>query len=130
MRFRRRAEEEGLMDTLEARRESALEQSYIERARELQPMLRAAGDEIERGREVTPEVVAAMKDRGILRMWLPRALDGADLDPLTYTEVLYTLAQAEGSTAWCLGQNSGCWMIAPYLPEQTAQEVFGDRDGI
>ena len=118
------------MDTLEARRDIGLEQSYIERARELVPMLREAGDEIERGREVTPEIVAAMKDRGIFRMLLPRSLGGAELDPLTYTEVLYTLAQGDGSTAWCLGQNSGCSMIAPYLPEETAREVFGDRDGI
>ena len=91
------------MDTLEARRDIGLEQSYIERARELVPMLREAGDAIERGREVTPEIVAAMKDRGIFRMLLPRSLGGAELDPLTYTEVLYTLAQGDGSTAWCLG---------------------------
>ena len=118
------------MDTLEARRDIGLEQSYIERARELVPMLREAGDEIERRREVTPEIVEAMKERGIFRMLLPRSLGGAELDPLTYTEVLYTLAQADGSPAWCLGQNSGCSMIAPYLPEETAREVFGDRDGI
>jgi alkylation response protein AidB-like acyl-CoA dehydrogenase len=117
------------MDTLE-RHAARLDQTYIERARELQPMLRAAGDAIERGREVTPEIVAAMKDRGIFRMLLPRSLGGAELDPLTYTEVLYMLAQGDGSTAWCLGQNSGCSMIAPYLPEETAREVFGGRDGI
>src|SRR4051812_18369858 len=130
MRFRRRVKEERLMDTLEARRDIGLEQSYLERARELKPMLAAAGDETERRREVTPEVVEAMKDRGIFRMLLPRSLGGAELDPLTYTEVLYTLAQGDGSPAWCLGQNSGCSMIAPYLPEETAREVFGDRDGI
>jgi len=118
------------MDTLEARRDIGLEQSYIERARELTPMLRDAGDAIERGREVTPEIVAAMKDRGIFRMLLPRSLGGAELDPLTYTAVLESLAQGDGSTAWCLGQNSGCSMIAPYLPADTAREVFGGPDGI
>ena len=118
------------MDTLEARGEAGLEKTYLERARELKPMLAAASDATERGREVTPEIVEAMKDRGIFRMLLPRSLGGAELDPLTYTEVLYTLAQGDGSPAWCLGQNSGCSMIAPYLPEDTAREVFGDRDGI
>ena len=118
------------MDTLEARGEAGLAKTYLERARELKPMLAAAGDEIERGRQVTPEIVEAMKDRGIFRMLLPRSLGGAELDPLTYTDVLYTLAQGDGSTAWCLGQNSGCSMIAPYLPEDTAREVFGGRDGI
>src|SRR5919106_4910841 len=118
------------MDTLEARGEAGLAKTYLERARELKPMLAAAGDDIERRREVTPEIVEAMKERGIFRMLLPRSLGGAELDPLTYTEVLYTLAQGDGSPAWCLGQNSGCSMIAPYLPEETAREVFGDRDGI
>jgi indole-3-acetate monooxygenase len=118
------------MDTLEARGEAGLAKTYLERARELKPMLAAASDDTERGREVTPEVVEAMKERGIFRMLLPRSLDGAELDPLTYTEVLYTLAQGDGSPAWCLGQNSGCSMIAPYLPEDTAREVFGGRDGI
>jgi alkylation response protein AidB-like acyl-CoA dehydrogenase len=118
------------MDTLEARGDIKLEQSYLDRARELQPMLRAAADECERGREVTPEVVAAMKERGIFRMLLPRSLGGAELDPLTYTAVLEILAQGDGSPAWCLGQNSGCSMIAPYLPEDTAREVFGGIDGI
>jgi indole-3-acetate monooxygenase len=118
------------MDTLEARGDAGLAKTYLERARELKPMLAAASDDTERGREVTPEVVEAMKERGIFRMLLPRSLDGAELDPLTYTEVLYTLAQGDGSPAWCLGQNSGCSMIAPYLPEDTAREVFGNRDGI
>jgi indole-3-acetate monooxygenase len=125
-----RSLEEAVMDTLEARSDATLEQTYIERARELQPMLRAAGDEIERRREVTPEIVEAMKERGIFHMLLPRSLGGAELDPLTYTAVLELLAQADGSTAWCLGQNSGCSMIAPYLPADTARRFFGDRDGI
>ncbi|HEX5453718.1 MAG TPA: acyl-CoA dehydrogenase family protein [Stellaceae bacterium] len=118
------------MDVGEARDADRLAQTYLERARELQPKLAAAGDAIERGREVTPEIVAAMKERGIFRMLLPRSLGGAELDPLTYTEVLYTLAQGDGSTAWCLGQNSGCSMIAPYLAPEVAREMFGGPDGI
>src|SRR5436305_10982904 len=106
------------------------QQDYLERARELRPMLIAAGGEIERRREVTPTVVAAMKEGGIFRMLLPRSLRGAELDPLTYTAVLEELAQGDGSTAWCLGQNSGCSMIAPYLPPDTAREVFGGPRGI
>jgi alkylation response protein AidB-like acyl-CoA dehydrogenase len=118
------------MDTLEARAGEQLRQDYLERARELQPMLRADGDEIERRREVTPQVVDALIERGIFKMLLPRSIGGAELDPLTYTAVLELLAEAEGSTAWCLGQNSGCSMIAPYLAPEIAREIFGPRQGI
>ncbi|HZT87779.1 MAG TPA: acyl-CoA dehydrogenase family protein [Stellaceae bacterium] len=116
--------------TSETRDERQKAEDYLARARELAPMLKAAGDEIERRRELPPEIVQALIDRGIFRMLLPRSLGGAELDPLTYTEVLYTLAQGDGSTAWSLGQNSGCSMIAPYLPEETAREVFGGPRGI
>src|SRR5579864_1118837 len=105
-------------------------EGYLDRARELVPLLAAAGDEIERGREVTPEIVRAMIERGIFKMLLPRSLGGAELDPLTYTQVLYTLAQGDGSAAWCLGQNSGCSMIAPYLAPEIAREIFGGPYGI
>ena len=118
------------MDVTEARDDGKLAQTYLERARELRPMLGAAGDAIERDRGVTPEIVDAMIERGIFRMLLPRSLGGAELDPLTYTAVLESLAQGDGSTAWCLGQNSGCSMIAPYLPPETAREVFGGSRGI
>src|SRR5437870_311315 len=119
-----------LMDTVEARGDTELARKYLERARELVPILAAAGDEIERGREVTRPVVDAMIERGIFRMLLPRSLGGAELDPLTYTAVLEELARGDGSPAWCLGQNSGCSMIAPYLPPETAREVFGGPRGI
>src|SRR4051812_33818042 len=118
------------MDTLEARGPEQLSKEYLERARELRPMLAAAGDAIERGREVTPEIVAAMKERGIFRMLQPRSFGGAGPDPLTYTAVLEELARGDGSTAWCLGQNSGCSMIAPYLPAESARKIFGHIDGI
>jgi alkylation response protein AidB-like acyl-CoA dehydrogenase len=118
------------MDVSEAGGEATLAQSYLVRARELKALLAAAGDAIEKGREVTPEIVAAMKERGIFRMLLPRSLGGAELDPLTYTAVLEILAQGDGSTAWCLGQNSGCSMIAPYLAPEMAREIFGPADGI
>src|SRR5579862_6181595 len=121
--------EESVMDVSEARGDS-LAKAYIARAHELKPMLAAASDAIEAGREVTPEIVNALTERGIFKMLLPRSIGGAELDPLTYTAVLEILAQGDGSTAWCLGQNSGCSMTAPYLAPETAREIFGGPDGI
>ena len=118
------------MDVTEGHSGEQLAQLYLDRARELQPMLRAAGDEIERGREVTPGIVDALIERGIFKMLLPRSLGGAELDPLTYTAVLEILGQGDGSTAWCLGQNSGCSMTAPYLAPEIAREIFGGPRGI
>lgn len=99
-------------------------------ARALAPRLADAADEIERARELPPNIVEALVEGGFFRMLLPRSLGGAELDPPSYAAVLEELAKADASTAWCLGQNSGCSMIAPYLPAETAREVFGPPRGI
>ncbi|MBV8778376.1 MAG: acyl-CoA dehydrogenase family protein, partial [Alphaproteobacteria bacterium] len=87
-------------------------------------------DEIEKNRQTSEHVVEAMVERGIFKMLLPKSIGGGELDPLTYTAVLEILAAADGSTAWSLGQNSGCSMIAPYLSPGMAVEVFGGPRGI
>ena len=56
---------------------------YLERAREIGPMLAAAADEIEERRELPGRIVEALIERGFFRMLLPRSLGGAELDPLT-----------------------------------------------
>src|SRR5712692_1930398 len=85
------------MDVREAEiRIDTSREGYLDRALELRPILAAAGDEIERGREVTPEIVRAMIERGIFKMLLPRSLGGAELDPLTYTAILESLAHHRG----------------------------------
>src|SRR5205807_4557994 len=103
---------------------------YLERAREIAPMLAAAADEIEENRELPQRIVEALVERGFFRMLLPRSLGGAELHPLTYVQVVEEIAKAEPSTAWCLGQNSGCSMSAPYLDPAVAREIFGPPRGI
>ena len=103
---------------------------YVERARRLAPMLKEAADEIEARRELPERVVEALIEGGFFKLLIPRSLGGAELHPLTYVQVLEQIAKAEPSTAWCLGQNSGCSMSAPYLDPAVAREVFGPPRGI
>ncbi len=98
---------------------------YPARARALAPTLAAAADEIEHSRELPPHIVEALVAGGFFRLLLPRALGGAELPPLVYVQVLEEIAKAEPSTAWSLGQNSGCSMISAYLAPEIAREVFG-----
>lgn len=103
---------------------------YRARARALAPALAAAADEIERRRELPPHIVEALVAGGFFRLLLPRTLGGAELPPLAYVRVLEEIARTEPSTAWSLGQNSGCSMIAAYLAPEIAREVFGPARGI
>ena len=102
--------------SLEKPRAEACDTDYLQKARELAPILAAASDEIEELRELPERIVEALIEGGFFRMLLPRSLGGAELDPLTYVQVLEEIATADPSTAWCLGQNSGCSMSAPGSP--------------
>src|SRR5438270_4164833 len=103
---------------------------YVERARELGPELEAAAEEIERRRELPEAIVEALVDRGLFRLLLPRSLDGAELPPAAYVQVIEEVAKHDASTAWCLGQANGCTMTAALLDPEVSQEIFGGRRGI
>src|SRR3984893_9465108 len=102
----------------------------IQRARELGREIEAAADEIERRRELPEAIVAALIERGLFRLLLPRTLGGAELRPAVYVEVIEEIAKHDASTAWCLGQACGCTMTAAYLDPEVVQEIFGGKRGI
>ena len=48
---------------------------------ELTPLIRARATSAEANRRMAPEVMAALVDTGLFRMWIPRALGGLEMDP-------------------------------------------------
>ena len=103
---------------------------YLARVREVAPALAAAGPEIDSNRELPEAIVAALVERGLFRMLLPRSLDGAELLPAEYVPVIEELAKTDASTAWSVNQNSGCSMTAAHLAPEVAREIFGGPRGI
>jgi alkylation response protein AidB-like acyl-CoA dehydrogenase len=103
---------------------------YIERARQLGPELDVAAEEIE-GRRALPEpIVEALVELGLFRLLLPRSLGGAELPPAVYVQVIEEVAKHDASTAWCLGQATGCTMTSAFLDPEVAREIFGGKRGI
>ena len=114
----------------EMRSAEALAPDYIERARELGPELDAAAEEIELRRELPEPIVEGLVERGLFRLLLPRALGGAELPPAVYVQVIEEVAKHDASTAWCLGQATGCTMTSALLEPEVACEIFGGKRGI
>jgi len=73
--------------------------------------LRAAADETEAARSLPEEIVQAMADAGLYRMYLPRSLGGGELDPLTYFDVIEALAQVESVAGWSVLISTGALTI-------------------
>jgi alkylation response protein AidB-like acyl-CoA dehydrogenase len=96
----------------------------------LRPAIERAAPEIERQRELSPELLADLHAAKMFRLLLPRSVGGEELDPATYLQVIEELAKADGSTAWCVAQASGCSMSAAYLASDIAREMFGAPDAV
>jgi alkylation response protein AidB-like acyl-CoA dehydrogenase len=105
-------------------------EDYAERARGLAPMIEAAAPRMERERQLTSEIVAALHDAGLYRVLLPRTLGGGELAPADFVRTIEAVAQADASTAWCLAQAGGCATAAAYLEPAVARAVFGPRDAV
>ena len=102
---------------------------WVARARALVPLIEAAADRIEAERRIVPDVVAALHEAGIFHMLLPPALGGGGADIVAFNQVIETIAAADASTAWCLGQQVASTQAAGYLDPKVAREVFGPPHG-
>jgi alkylation response protein AidB-like acyl-CoA dehydrogenase len=97
----------------------------LERARALAPLLEDLSERTEQERRLPEPVRRALFDASLFRLLLPRFLDGGEVDPLTFVQVIEEVAKHDASAAWCLCQASGCSMTAAYLSPEAAREIFG-----
>lgn len=103
--------------------------SAFERARALQPLLDEHGPEIDRRREVTPQVVDALVGADMLRLLLPRSLGGQEIELLDYCRAIEALAGGDASVAWFVNQsNVSSATSAAAMPHDTALALFGRPD--
>jgi indole-3-acetate monooxygenase len=100
------------------------------RARALAPLLEAAAPRIEAERRLPEDVLAAVHGAGLFRTLLPRAYGGEELDPASHALMVEEVAAADASTAWCIGQGTGCSMAAAYVEPGVAREIWGDPGAV
>jgi alkylation response protein AidB-like acyl-CoA dehydrogenase len=117
---------------MDTRVQPALSASASERARALQPLLDLHGPEIDRRREVTPEVVEALVANDMLRLLLPRSLGGQELPLLEFCKTTEAIAWGDASVGWFINQsNVSSATSAASMPHEAALTVFGDpRSGL
>jgi alkylation response protein AidB-like acyl-CoA dehydrogenase len=97
----------------------------VAHAEALAPKLEALSARMEHERRLLPEVLDALHASGLFRLLLPRSLNGAETDPVTLLRVIETLARADASTGWCVGQAAGCALSSAFLEHEVAREIFG-----
>lgn len=81
----------------------------------------------EHGRLAEP-VVEALHDEELFGMWVPRALGGAELDPIGSLEVIENLAYGDPSAGWVhMAASLAIGTGAAYLGDEAVAELFGGR---
>ncbi|MDN3566437.1 acyl-CoA dehydrogenase family protein [Paeniroseomonas aquatica] len=115
---------------LEPQRSKALScAGPVERARALIPLLEAAGPAIEAGRQLTPEVLEALRANDFFRLLTARGIGGQALSLVTFAEICEALAIGDPSTAWCVNQgNVSSLTSSTYLAPEVGRSLFGGRD--
>ncbi|MBW8840551.1 MAG: acyl-CoA dehydrogenase family protein [Sphingomonadales bacterium] len=96
----------------------------------LLPVIAAQASAIEEQRRLPAQLAAALAEQGLFRMLVPRALGGGELTPLDMLDVIEGLATADGSVAWCVMVCATTGMLAAYLDQEAAHEIFGSPAAI
>ncbi|OFA06935.1 acyl-CoA dehydrogenase family protein [Duganella sp. HH101] len=102
--------------------------AILENIRALRPMLRERSDEIELGRRVPDDVVALLRASGAMRMMMPRAWGGPEMNLVDINIALEELALGNAAAAWCVMIQLDSGLYSGMLEEDTGRRLYPSLD--
>ncbi len=102
----------------------------LEAVRALAPRVREASAAIERECRLPAWLVQALKEAGVIRMAMPRAWGGPELDPLRQLEVVEELARADSAVGWCAMMGSHGGYYSAFLEDSVGRQLHRDLDHV
>jgi indole-3-acetate monooxygenase len=103
----------------------------VERIARIAKVIEASSARNEQLGRLAPEVVDKLHEQRLLRMLLPSAYGGEEVDLGTWFRAMEALARLDGSTAWCVGQINGCAATAAALDPAVARKMWdGPRSAL
>ena len=76
--------------------------------RDLTDALRRGAADVDERRAISPEVSQMLKDAGVFALLAPTRIGGAEVDPLTFFDVVEQASYADGSVGWIV-MIGGCY---------------------
>jgi indole-3-acetate monooxygenase len=99
--------------------------TLIEAAQRIAPVIREHNEEAERERRLSPPVLAALHEAGLLRMCTPRSLGGLEVDPITRAVVIEEISGYDSAAGWTLANPLEWAYLCARLPDEGAEEIYG-----
>jgi alkylation response protein AidB-like acyl-CoA dehydrogenase len=106
------------------------EVSLLDEVQRLAPVLRAHAARSETDRRLAGPVVDAMRQAGLFRLWIPRALGGLEADPMTALRVFEEVSRIDSAAGWNLQLSTAIAPFLAWLSDEGAAEVLSDPEVI
>jgi alkylation response protein AidB-like acyl-CoA dehydrogenase len=104
-------------------------EQLIAAAEALAPLVAAHRADLARGPDLPAPLAHALIEAGFTRLWLPRALGGAELPPADYIRVIEAVARQDGAVGWCAAIASTGSRVVGLLAPEAAAAMFGPGRG-
>lgn len=99
----------------------------LRRASDLVPFLREQAPAIEKARQLTPEVEAALHRTGLLRYLQPKSWGGMELDFVAWSDIPEMLGRGDAATAWNVANLASHHRTLALFSEQAQRDVWDDN---
>lgn len=104
----------------------AVNNSLIDAAEELGPVIREHAEEAEHQRRPSRVVMDALSEAGLQRLYVPESLGGLEVDPITYARIAEVIAGFDSVAGWALQAGNHIAWWSARLPNEGVEEVYGD----
>lgn len=98
----------------------------VSRARDLGAVIAATADEVERSQRIPEPLLSQIHAARLCRMFLPRSVDGDQVEPWVYLRAIEEISRHDGSVGWNVFVANSAALIAPFLDPAAMQAVFAD----
>jgi indole-3-acetate monooxygenase len=86
--------------------------------------------EIDRDRRLPDELVARLREAGLLRATMPREVEALELAPGPALRCAEVVARGNASAGWCVSIAITSALLVAYLPASSRDEMFGGGRGV
>ncbi len=102
----------------------------LERAAELEPLVRENAPKAEADRRLSAAVADALRDAGFYRMFRPHSRGGLDLDPVTGFRVIEEFARMDSAAGWNLAIANATELFGAWYSDEVTEQSFGQPETV
>jgi alkylation response protein AidB-like acyl-CoA dehydrogenase len=104
-------------------------ENLLEKVEGIRPIIEEHAERGEADRQLAPAVYEALRESGLLRMWVPARYGGLETHPAEAYRVFEALSEIDGAVGWNLNQHAAVSGMASWLRDGL-DEIYADPDAV